>query len=72
MFALQGLNDIGFMKARSGSDEVTPYLDKYAKESMVLRNYYTMPNGHSTRSAMLTGKHPAVLGMCSKYRRFRN
>lgn len=58
-----GYNDIGFLH-KGGEPTRTPYLDQMATEgqAMVLNNYYVMPNGHSTRSALLTGKHPAVLG----------
>lgn len=61
---VQGYNDLGLM---GGSDDpdvqsATLYLHQYASVSKVLKNYYVMPNGHSTRSALLTGKHPATLG----------
>lgn len=60
---LQGFSDVGFMDSSSADVRgVTKYLNQYANVSTVLNNYYAMPNGHSTRSAMLTGKHPATLG----------
>ena len=52
------------MEGNENLQHVTPFMGQYstARSSMVLKNYYVMPNGHSTRSALLTGKHPAMLG----------
>ena len=64
LLCLQGYSDLGFMEGNENLHHVTPFMGQYstARSSMVLKNYYVMPNGHSTRSALLTGKHPAMLG----------
>lgn len=60
---LQGVGDVEFMAGSSSeAGTVTKWLNQYSNVSTVLRNYYVMPNGHSTRSALLTAKHPAILG----------
>lgn len=61
---LQGFNDLGFSNGGAGDSTVSQNLDRYAKSDSgtIFDKYYVMPNGHATRSALLTGKHPAHLG----------
>ncbi|XP_067951666.1 arylsulfatase J-like isoform X2 [Watersipora subatra] len=56
-----GYADVGFNNPDL-ENSPTPKMDEWARGSTVMKNYYVSPNGFSTRSALLTAKHPAVLG----------
>lgn len=45
------------------SDHITPNMDRLAKEYLQLNNYYTQPVCTPGRSAMMTGKYPAKMGL---------
>ena len=55
-----GWKDVGFQ----GSAYPTPHLDRLASEGLVFtRAYAAAPSCSPTRAAILTGKHPARLGL---------
>ena len=57
-----GSNDFGFL----GSDIFTPNLNKLADESIFLPNFYTQPSCTPSRSALMTGRHPASINIILK------
>ena len=63
-----GWGDVGFNRKPDGFDyhdlgiPETPYLDKTAKESLILDNFYTQASCTPTRGSLMTGKYAYRLG----------
>ena len=62
-----GWGDVGFSQGSEGFDPGlgvpdTPYLDKAAKEGLVLENLYTQAACTPTRGSLMTGKYAYRLG----------
>src|SRR5690625_3388691 len=55
----QGWNDIGY----HGSEILTPNLDRLAKEGVRFSQFYAYSTCSPSRVALLTGQHPAALGV---------
>lgn len=55
-----GYNEVNFMNGSRGI--LTPNLDKLAAGGVVLSNYYVQPICSPTRSALMTGRYPLLLG----------
>ena len=55
-----GYNEVGFMNASRGLH--TPQLDALAADGVVLTTYYVQPICSPTRSALMTGRYPLLLG----------
>lgn len=54
-----GWGDLGF----HGSDILTPNLDRFAKQSTLLDQFYTAPICSPTRAGLLTGRYPNRFGL---------
>jgi len=55
-----GYNEVNFNNASRGIR--TPHLDALAADGVVLDTYYVQPICSPTRSALMTGRYPALLG----------
>ena len=55
-----GYNEVNFNNASRGIR--TPHLDALASGGVVLDSYYVQPICSPTRSALMTGRYPALLG----------
>jgi len=55
-----GYNEVNFMNDSRGI--LTPELDKLASGGVTLTNYYVQPICSPTRSALMTGRYPLLLG----------
>ena len=55
-----GYNEVNFNNASRGIR--TPHLDALASAGVVLDSYYVQPICSPTRSALMTGRYPALLG----------
>ena len=55
-----GYNEVNFNNASRGIR--TPHLDGLASGGVVLDSYYVQPICSPTRSALMTGRYPALLG----------
>ena len=63
-----GWNDVGWQStdlgpAALGGGGVTPALDALARDGVILEQFYAMPSCTPSRSALLTGVHPAHNGL---------
>lgn len=54
-----GWGDVGY----HGGDIKTPYIDRLAKEGVILDNFYTAPICSPTRAGLLTGRYPNRFGL---------
>ena len=55
-----GYNEVNFNNASRGIR--TPHLDALASGGVILDSYYVQPICSPTRSALMTGRYPALLG----------
>ena len=59
-----GYNDVGY---HSSTDTQTPFIDALVQsESLILDSHYAAPICSQTRSALLTGRYPARMGLQSQ------
>ena len=53
-----GYQDVGFR----GSNILTPNIDKFAKEGVILENHYVMPQCSPTRASLMSGRYAMRTG----------